>query len=326
MFGTVLAAAVLTSPPAWASSAAIAQTPGRVKPLRTLQGVRIVFAQGAPTGSLVALALENGSIRLVDASTGQTRRTLSGHPQTCYAVAFNSTGTRIATGDETGRIWVWETATGKKLVEFKREKGHKRGIQALSFSPDNRSILSVGKDDVIHLWSVSGGDPKGTILGSGANFYGASFLRNGNIVTATLKEGARIYRGSNLQLVGALTLPGGQGANDIAANSSGTFLATAGRDGRATFWNPVTRQRTGGVLAHADWVIYSVLSPNGRVLATSSNDRTIKLWDVKTGRLIAQVDDMSSVGSPIAFTGNGRFMVGADASDQAVLFAITPGV
>jgi hypothetical protein len=40
---------------------------------------------------------------------------------------------------------------------------------------------------------------------------------------------------------------------------------------------------------------------------------------------VAQIDDMSSVGAPMAFTGSGRFFVAADASDQATLFSLSPG-
>lgn len=314
----------------FASSALIAQallgqSPAAfsVSRLRTLTGLRIVKAAGAPTGSLMALSLENGKVRLIDAATGATRRELSGHPQPCYGLAFSPDGKLLATGDDTARIWIWDVATGRKLREMPREKGHKRGIQSIDFSRDGRRIATVGKDDVIMLWNVSGGNPTRTVEGSGANFYGGGFLPSGGFLTGTLKEGGRLYN-SSFGLAASFTLPGGQGANDLAFNKAGTLAYTAGRDGKVTIWNVAKRERVAQVSAHQDWVIYNSLSPNGNVLATSSTDRTIKFWNARTGAKLAQLDEMSVVGSPIAFTGNGRYFVGADVADQAAIFELKP--
>lgn len=311
MIGTIAASVLLQS------------TAPAVSRVRTLQGVRIVSAAGGASGNLVALGLENTQVRIVDAATGQTRHTLQGHPQPCYGLAFSKDNRLLATGDDTGRIWIWDVRTGKKVREFPRIKGHKRGIQGLSFSFDGTRLLSVGKDDVMLVWRTSGGDPAATILGSGANFFGGHYLRNGSIITGTLKEGARLYRGTTL--AATMTLPGGQGANDLAVNRAGTVAITAGRDGSATVWSLGNRQRTSAIKAHDDWVIYNALSPNGQILATSSNDRTVKFWNIKSGRRVAQIDDMSSVGAPMAFAGSGRFFVAADSSDQATIFSISPG-
>lgn len=294
-----------------------------VKRLRTLAGLRIVQTAGAPTGSLMALGLENGRVRLIDAATGQTRRELAGHPQPCYGIAFSPDGKLVATGDDAARLWLWDAATGRKIREFPREKGHKRGIQSIRFSPDGRRIATVGKDDVIMIWNTSGGHPTKTVLGSGANFYGGGFLPNGSFLTGTLKEGARLYS-SSFGLAGSWTLPGGQGANDLAFNRTGTLAYTAGRDGKVTIWNVAQRQRIGQVQAHDDWVISLSVAPSGNVLASSSNDRTVKLWNARTGGKLAQLDDMSVVGSPIAFSGSGRYMIAADISDQPAIFELSP--
>ena len=49
-------------------------------------------------------------------------------------------------------IYLWEVDTGKTITTF---WGHPIHIQALTFSPDNKLLASVGKDGSILLWDLS---------------------------------------------------------------------------------------------------------------------------------------------------------------------------
>lgn len=303
--------------------ALLGQTTLTLKRVRTMP-FRIVAAAGSPTGNLAAMSGEDGSVHLVDAATGAVKRSLKGHPQPCYGVAFSPDGKLVATGDDSGRIWIWNSATGAKIREFLREKGHQRGVQSLTFSPDGRRVMSVGKDDVLMIWNTTGGHPVQKIPSGGANFYGGRILRSGAIFAGTLAEGARLYGAGQSSPAATLRRPQGAGSNDIAVNREETRAYTAGRDGRVAIWDLKTRASVTSVQAHDDWVIYCALAPSGRVLATSSNDRSIRFWNTTNGAKIAQLDEMSPVGSPLTWTGSGRYVIGADAADQAVIYDVSP--
>lgn len=301
----------------------LGQTSVTLKRVRTMP-FRIVAAAGSPVGNLAAMSGEDGSVHLVDATNGLVKRTLKGHPQPCYGVAFSPDGTLLATGDDSGRVWIWNSSTGAKVREFPRDKGHQRGVQSLTFSPDGRRVMSVGKDDVLLLWNTTGGHPVQRIPSGGANFYGGRIFKNGTLFAGTLAEGARMYGANQTSPTVTLRRPQGAGSNDIAVNREETRAYTAGRDGRVAIWDLKTRASITSVQAHDDWVIYCALAPSGKVLATSSNDRTIRLWNTTTGAKVAQLEEMSPVGSPLTWTGTGRYMIGADAADQAVIYDISP--
>ncbi len=277
----------------------------------------------SPVGTQFAVATEDRQVRLIDSKSMGTAFQLTGHPQTVYGLAYSRDGRHLLTGDETARIWLWDAKTGKKIREFPREKGHTKGIQSFSFSPDGTKFASVGKDDVIKVWNTVGGHPIATIEGKGANFYGLAYLPSGAIATGTLKEGMRLYSPS-YGLAATMTLVGGQGANDVAVNKTGTIGLTAGRDGAVTVWDLKSRAKLAAMPGHSDWVTGVAVAPNGRVAASSSTDASVVLWDIKGFRKLTTIGNRAFVDSLVAFTSDGRYLLTTDASNALQVYQVDP--
>jgi hypothetical protein len=311
-----LALALVQAPSAQAAAPAIT-----VKPVRTMQGFRALAFAPAPTGSRFAATMEDNSVRIIDANTRQTIRTLIGHPQPAYAIAWSADGSMIATGDESARILIWNANTGEKLRET---RNHQRGIQALDFNAAGTLLVSTGKDDVIKLWDPKTGKEIRTLRGEGANFYSARFIgRTNEFGTGILGSGFRIYRNDGQQLR-ALTGHEGQGVFDIWFNNDGTRAVTAGRDGKGALWDVKGGKRLNYLRGHTEWVVQARFSPNNRVVATSSPDRTVRVYNAVNYQPIAVIEDQSAVGAPIAFTADGKYLVTTDFSDFVQIHAITP--
>src|SRR5579862_7707657 len=161
--------------------------------VKKVEGLHPLAFAPAPSGSKIAVTLENNDVRIIDAATRQTIRTLTGHPQPPYAVAWSKDGTFIATGDESARIIIWNALTGERM---KTIIGHIRGIQCLSFNSSRTLLASTGKDDVLNVWNVSTGKKVAEILGKGANLYSGCFdpKLDNLLLVGTLEGGAKTYR------------------------------------------------------------------------------------------------------------------------------------
>src|SRR5947209_804696 len=283
-----------------------------IAPLKTVEWARPLALAAGPRDSMFAAAMEDHSVLLIKATDHSVLKKLVGHPQPAMAVAWSQDGTMIASGDESARIITWNAETGTKLLET---RGHQRGIQNLAFNYPRTILASTGKDDVVKFWDPGTGKELLTIQGAGANFYGGQFrARTNDLGVGTLEGGARTY-----DMVGhdvANYNFNGQGVFDVAFNTAGTRAVTAQREGVASVWDTKTKQRLGNLKGHTDWVVHCAFSPNGKWIATSSNDRTVRIWNVYNFQEVARLSDQSAVGSPLCWTADGNFLITVNFADQ----------
>jgi WD40 repeat protein len=73
----------------------------------------------------------------------------SGHTSPIQALTFSADGRRLASGDSTGILKLWDTETGSELLSM---DAHLNGVSAIAIHPGGRQMASVGGDAVVRLW------------------------------------------------------------------------------------------------------------------------------------------------------------------------------
>ena len=105
--------------------------------------------------------------------------------------------------------------------------------------------------------------------------------------------------------------------SDLEFSPDGSHLAVA--DESSVFWL-LRPQRQPLEFAGHDAEVWSVaFSPDGQTLATGADDHQIRLWDVATGRLRAELSEPRSLVSALAFSPSGG-QLAAGCFDRRVLF------
>ena len=83
------------------ATVALTQTaaPVKIEFVKAVPGLKPLAFAPAPTGANVAMTLEDSSVRIFNAATRVTSKTLTGHPQPAYAIDWSADGGCIAAGD-----------------------------------------------------------------------------------------------------------------------------------------------------------------------------------------------------------------------------------
>ena len=175
---------------------------------------------------------------------------------TIYSVSVHPDGTRIATGGLDTKIRIW--ATAPILDEDAREPRHlctlarhTGAVLAVRFSHSGRYLVSGSDDTVAVVWELD--------ESAAPTSFGSS---------EPALEHWRMHR----------RLPGHTSdVTDISWSESDTYLATVGLDSLVIIWSGDTFDRVRTIRGHHGFVKGVAFDPTELFLATSSDDRTVKV-------------------------------------------------
>ncbi|MFH0901743.1 MAG: WD40 repeat domain-containing protein, partial [Pseudomonadota bacterium] len=278
-------------------------------------------------GSLIATGNGDGTVRLWEAASGTPRGELfSGHTDSVRGLAFDPSSQMLVSASLDRTVRLWDARTGQSTLTF---RGHNSEVTSVAFSPDGRLVVSAGFDQTVSLWQAStrselaAKEPAGheaAAIGLDVNADGTLLASGGGDHTARLWDVA-----SGRQLA---VLSGHTGRlQGVALSPDGRLLATAGMDKTIRLWlisastpengSPATASaRQHQVLSgHRGLVRVVAFSPDGSLLASGSDDRTVRIWDIANGteqRTLAGFHTGMVYG--VAFSPDGRWLASGDGS------------
>jgi WD40 repeat protein len=296
----------------------------------------------SPDGSLLASA-ENRTVRLWDPYTKTQRSVMVRHTDQVLCVAISSDGLRVASGDFSGAVWIWEAVPDESQITngIRLYVGNAASIweaTAVAFHPDgtllatgNRDISSNDAKATVQLWDAATGTQKKVFTSDSAGISSVAFSPDGTIIAAGNDDGTvQLW---NVNTSEKLTkLRGHVGAvNDIAFSPDGSILVSAGADGTLRLWNVSTGEERASWIDHAGAVSSIAFAPEGIWLASASDDGTLHLWDIGTGQQQILAKDHWRGMSSVAFSSGGTLVASGcwdgvirvwDVATQAELFVL----
>jgi WD40 repeat protein len=200
-------------------------------------------------------------------------------------VAFTPDGSRIVAGKSgDGTVRVWDFPTGKNPIVL---RGHTGYVTSVTVSPDGKLIASASSDGTVKLWSMATRKSVKTLDAHAGPVYSVKFDPGGNRVASGNSD-------STIKLWDVST-----GKNVI------TFTGHTNKSGKTV----------------ADYIartVYSVAySPDGMTLASGGGDKTVRLWDVRTGKNTSTLKGHTDTVLSVAFAPNGETLA-SGSSDKTI--------
>jgi WD40 repeat protein len=280
----------------------------------------------SPDGKLLASGEVDRKVRLWDASTGKQIGILEGHTKQVAALAFSPDGKTLFSGGYDRSIRLWDVALGRQTQVQGPDPDPSKG----QFGPDIDDMRAVFAKDgsvlvsgaSIKLWDLHEKKERGYEFL--INHFWYAFEADGKALWAVSgKKGdpeqkAEWFKRFDVKAGKVLDFwQGTQGASyeRIALSENGALAAVidSGGDGdkwKIEIWDLASKKRTATPGFHASTVNGMAFTRDGTALATASLDKTIKFWDVRSGRELATYRQSQGL-MGLTFSADGKRMATA---------------
>jgi len=309
----------------------------RVRPLCEGRAIGAIRGLAISADATLLAVSQRTSIALRDAVTGEIRAKLRG---TALGPAFSPDGKLLA-AETLGAVQLWDVASARPLFSV---DGHRGWVRGLALSPDG-TILASGGEDGIRLWDLSTAPPTCKLVrGSGAS-YSLAFSPDGRKLVSTCFGPVVLVDVATAEVVGKLEghtqqvwqgafspdgdtiasvdwgevriwsartgkeTAGLKGSGAVAFSPDGKELAaeTGGLNGTVALYDLKSLEPTRTLSGHKDRICGIAYSPDGKLLASGSEDMTVRLWEPKTGKCL-QVLNASDRIYAVAFSRDGKLV------------------
>ena len=240
----------------------------------------------SPNGAYMATGSEDGAAKLWT-TDGRLIKVIDNNTGGVYGVSFSKDGNLIATANVNKTAKIWSNHNFRNIITL---QGHQGEVFYARFSPDGKTVATASADKTAKLWNLNGENIT-TFKAHTDRVVDVSYSPDGTLIaTASDDRTAKIWK-----LDGTLcaTLVGHDDeVNGIDFNPNGTQLVTASDDKTIGIWkidnnticqsgkNKQIRLRENKRLReHEERVIGVKFNQDGNIIASTSFDNTIRLWN-----------------------------------------------
>ncbi|KAF6164535.1 hypothetical protein GIB67_025361 [Kingdonia uniflora] len=237
---------------------------------------------------LVAVGFSNGVFGLYQMPDFVCKHSVSISREKITTVVFNERGNWLSFGcAKLGQLLVWEWMSENYIM---KQQGHYYDVNCLAYSPDSQLLATGADDNKIKVWTAASGFCFVTFSEHTHTVTALHFISGNNcLLSASLDGTVRAWDMLRYRNFRIFTTPAPRQFVSLAADPSGDIICAGTLDYfEICVWSMKTGRLLEMLSGHEGPVHGLMFSPTNAILASSSWDKTVRLWDVFEGKGVVE--------------------------------------
>lgn len=272
-----------------------------------------------PDGRL-ASGGDDRKVRLWDAQTGDSIRTLEGGPS--FVNGLVTSANSVIAGFDSGWITVWNPDTGVASKQMPTAR-----FWQLSAGPASNSVITVDTDLIVRARNLTTEAVTAEFAGhTTSTILGLTFSPDGGHVIAGGTEASiRIWHRSNgIPARTILASPGGTSGTLLSSDGRHLLTSAGTPTPKLRLWNMDTGELERDFGWSAGWPAAAAYSADDEHVAAGTMNREVHLFNVSTGSKMTLTGHASAVRS-LAFSPDGALLASGDAAGEVQIWNAQSG-
>lgn len=251
-------------------------------------------------------------LSIFNTETGKKIIDLKGHEDVVDQANFSLDNKFVLT-NTLNTVKFWNTANGEELYSL---TPHDSGSFTLITSPENKRFITYSKDSLIKLWDTASGKLiKNTIVDSEKIFWVTFNKKADKLLIATANRSVYIVdlnSGIEIQSIKKFS----SNIRRVFFSSDESKLITVDSENKLTVWSNQNKVKKIFEVDHVNYSWNNHLHLNGDKMITYDK-YLVKVWDINTGQLIAELYSDGNRISSVSFSENGKYIMTTSQDEES---------